>query len=399
MDAVFNLPNEPTIEFLRNHWNDDPATLLLQSDRYPDVDMAWVAQQVKGRKKAKEKIPSWYENGAIAYPISISMEQCSSEATAKYKADICSGSTLVDLTGGLGVDTAFMSKNFTDVTYVERNEELVALAWYNFSQLRLANINTENRDAIEVLYSEGEVDWLYIDPARRKENQQKAVLLSDCEPDILEHQARLLQKAKNVLIKLSPLFDITALSRLFPNAGEIHIVSVNNECKELLLRLDREEHISPQIICVNILKEGERQRFEFTLANEVKSGVSVAANPLAYLYEPNASIQKSGGFKSFAHQFGLEILHSNTRLYMSVNRIENFQGRSFIVESVFGFSKQELKASLSDIKKANITVRNFPLSVAELRKKLGLQDGGVVYLFAITLSSGKNALIRCRKDS
>lgn len=399
MKATLLLPNEPTVAFLKSHWNADPAMLLLQSARYPNVDMAWVAQQLKGRKKAKEKIPSWYENDDIAYPPTISMEQCSSEATAKYKATLCSGSSLLDLTGGLGVDTAFMSANFISTSYIERNAELAGIVQHNFKQLGLDSITVEVEDSIKILYSSQEVGWLYVDPARRKENQQKAVLLSDCEPNVLEHQAQLLAKAKNVLVKLSPLFDVTELSRLFSNAVAIHIVSVENECKELLLHLDREEHNSPDIICVNILKSGGQQRFSFKLSSEIQMNADFASSPLAYLYEPNASIQKSGGIRNFASSYGLQMLHPNTRLYTSDSRMEDFQGRSFIVEAVFGLSKQEVKENLAGVKKANITARNFPQTVAELRKKLGLQDGGDVYLFATTLLSGKKALIRCRKDS
>ncbi len=399
MSTMLTLPNEPTIAFLHNHWDADPATLLLQSARYADVDMAWVAQQVKGRRKAKEKIPSWYTNNEVVYPPAISMEQCSSEATATYKAELCFGSSLLDLTGGLGVDTAFMSQKFASTIYVERNAALAAIASYNFKQLGLSGISINVRDSLEELYDAKEVDWLYVDPARRKENLQKAVLLSDCEPNVLEHRAQLLKKAKNVLVKLSPLFDVTELSRLFPNAAAIHIVSIDNECKELLLRLNREEYGSLDVCCVNMLKSGEQQQFLFRLLNEAQISVTFASNPLQYLYEPNAAIQKSGGIKSFANAYSLQMLHPNTRLCTSNNRVEHFQGRSFVVEAVFGLSKQELKQNLAAIKQANITVRNFPLTVAELRKKLGLQDGGDVYLFATTLLSGKKVLIRCRKDS
>ena len=398
MDAMFILPSEATVTFLKKHWNDDSTTLLLQSARYPDVDMVWIAQQLKGRQKAKEKIPSWYTNEEIVYPPAISMEQCSSEMTASYKAELCSGGSLLDLTGGLGVDAAFMSQRFVSAMYVERNADLAAIASYNFKQLRLSNISVEVEDSAKVLYSPQEVDWLYIDPARRKENRQKAVLLSDCEPNILEHQEQLLIKAKNVLVKLSPLFDITELSRLFPNAVAIYIVSVDNECKEILLHLGRGKCICPTAMCVNIVKAGGRQQFSFKLLDEGQVNANFTSTPLTYLYEPNASIQKSGGIKSFAAEYGLQMLHPNTRLYTSANRVDDFQGRSFTVEAVFGFSKQELKQNLASVKKANITVRNFPLTVAELRKKLGLQDGGDVYLFATTLLSGRRILVKCRKD-
>lgn len=399
MDLPFQIPNIATVSFLKDHWNDDPTMLLLQSVRFPEVDMAWVAQQIKGRRKAKEKIPSWYQNENIIYPPTISMEQCSSEHTARYKAALCKGYSLLDLTGGFGIDTAFMAANFVKVTYVERSNELASIAAYNFNLLGLSKIDVVSRDSVELLYAQDEVDWLFIDPARRKENQQKAVLLEDCEPDVLKHQAQLLVKASNVLIKLSPLFDVVELSRLFPNAVAIHIVSVDNECKELLLHLDRESHTSTAIVCANILKGGELQQFSFLLCDEGLMSVPISSEVQSYLYEPNASIQKSGGIKNFASAFGLQMLHQNTRLYTSDNRIEDFQGRRFKVESVFGFSKQELKTNLSGISKANITIRNFPLSMVDLRKKLGLQEGGDVYLFATTLSSGKKVLIRCCKDS
>ena len=391
--------NSATLRFLNEHWDDDAATLALKAASYPDVDMLWVARQVKGRQKAKVKIPTWYANRRLCYPSSISMEQCSSEYTARYKAELCKGTALLDLTGGFGVDTAFMSAHFTSTTYVEQNAELAAIACHNFAELRLDNIEVKTGNGIEYLSNvPNKVDWIYIDPARRKVNQRKAVLLSDCEPDIIAYKDLLLAKCDNLLAKLSPLFDIAELLRFFPDAAEIHVVSVDNECKELLLLLDGERHSSPQIFCVNSQRGGERQRFSFYLSDEQQLTLPIAAGNFSYLYEPNASIQKSGGFKSLAHAYNLTQVHANSKLFVSENHVNDFPGRTFVIEAVVGFSKQELKQGLRGVDKANITVRNFPLTVAELRKKLGLKDGGGVYLFATTLADGKKVLIRCRKD-
>ncbi len=392
-------PNEATLTFLHKHWDDDPAALALMASRYPDVNMLWVAQQVRGRQKAKEKLPTWYANKHLVYPPSLSMEQCSSEVAAVYKAELCKGSTLLDVTGGFGVDTAFMSAGFERSVYVERNAELAAIVKHNFYALGLNSIEVQTGDALDFISQPEELDCLYIDPARRKPDAHKAVLLSDCEPDIVALKPRLLSKAKRVIVKLSPLFDITELLRFFPQAESVHVVAVDNECKELLLVLDREQHTPPDIVCVNILKTGSRQLFPFKMEEEQALAFNVVDAPLAYLYEPNAAVQKSGGFKSCAACFGLQLMHPNSRLYTSAKRVDNFVGRKFKVNSIIPFSKQGLKDGLRDIEKANITVRNFPMTVAELRKKLKLQEGGEVYLFATTLSNEQRVLIRCCKDT
>lgn len=398
MSSSIFQPNKATQQFLQAHWHDEPAKLALQANRYPNVSMAWVVQQVQGRRKAKAKLPTWYANERIVYPPSLAMEQCSSEATAAYKARICGGECLVDLTGGLGVDTAFMSASFNRTVYVERNEQLAAVAKHNFGVLGLA-IEVHMGDGVELLKGLEGVNCLYLDPARRKGANQKAVLLTDCEPNILELKELLTKKSKRVLVKLSPLFDIAELLRFFPNAYQVHIVAVANECKELLLLLDSEGVHEPEIVCVNLQKDGSEQLFRFRYRQEATLPYNLTDEPLAYLYEPNASIQKSGGIRSYAKTVDAAMLHPNSRLLTSENKIADFQGRIFKVETTFGFSKAELKQQLGDIKQANITVRNFPLSVEELRKKLGLKDGGDTYLFATTLASGKKALVRCRKDS
>lgn len=381
----------------------------------------FLARQTEGRKIIANKLPSWAENMSILFPAKISLEQCSSEATALYKASLVSGESLVDLTGGFGVDCSFLSKNFTSVDYVEQNEELCQIAEHNFAALGL-NIRVNNAESVSFLADMPSVDCIYIDPARRDVKGKKTADLSLCSPNLLEIRDILLDKCNTLLIKLSPMFDISSALEVFPECAEVHVVSVKNECKELLLLVKKGFCGEVEIVCVDLDELGVRNfavsesnvQFTETLPNESKIAegneeleiTSVASNlkkekgeiisyssPKAYLYEPNASIMKAGLFKTVANRYNVQKLHPSTHLYTSEELVEDFPGRTFKIQRVTKVQKKEIP----DIEKANLSTRNFPGNVADLRKKLKLKDGGDTYIFACTLHDNSKVLIICEK--
>ena len=390
--------NEVTIEFIKEHATDDPSKLALQAKKYPDVDMPFVITQIVGKRVAKEKIPFWGNTDGLIYPRHISLEQCSSEATAKYKASLVKGDTLLDMTGGLGIDCAFLSANFQKAVYVERQRELCDIASFNFPLLGLSHIEVINGDGVEYLSQVEKADWLFIDPARRDNQGGKTVAIADCEPNVAEISELLVSKAREVLIKLSPMLDLSLALRDLSFAREVHVVSVANECKELLVILSKEKETDKMPIhCVNILKNGELQIYSFEKEDE-QNGCNYSNEVGHYLYEPNASILKAGAYKSITNSYQLKKLHPNSHLYTSDKLISDFPGRKFECEAVFSLNKKELKANIGNIKQANITVRNFPSSVAELRKRLKLMDGGDTYLFATTLADDQKVIVKCHKS-
>ena len=393
------LINTATIQFIKEHLNDDPIKLALQAKKFPDVDMSVAITQIAGRKIAAEKVPSWMQFEGLVFPSHLSMEQCSSEATAVYKASLMSGNSFADLTAGFGIDCAFAAKNFKRGAYVERQEELCAIARNNYHLLGLLDVDIVNGDGVEYLSEMQEVDWLFLDPARRNKQGGKTVAIEDCEPNVAELWKLLLQKSSKVMIKLSPMLDITLALQSLAFVSDVHVVSVANECKELLIILDRGAvDCEISITSVNLLKSGESQLFTFT-RNEELCECEYAHEIGRYLYEPNASILKAGAYKSIANRYGLKKLHPNSHLYTSDIFVSEFPGRKFCCESVFGLGKKELKSNLGDIKKANITIRNFPSSVDELRKRIKLSDGGDLFLVATTLIDEQKVLIKCTKTT
>lgn len=386
-----------TVQFIREHIADDPSKLALQAKKYPEVDMPFAVNQIIGRKIALEKVPSWGNMDGIIYPKHLSLEQCSSEATARYKSSLAKGDTLVDLTGGLGVDCAFLSANFKKAVYVERQEELCEIASLNFPLLGLPHIDVVNGDGVDYMFHIDKADWLFVDPARRNEQGGKVVAIADCEPDVAKLSEQLVSKAGNVMIKLSPMLDLSLALHDLSFVKEVHVISVANECKELLVILSKkssEDRIP--IYCVNILKNGDLQIYTFEKGDE-QQGCAYSSEVCRFLYEPNASILKAGAYKSIANTYKLNKLHPNSHLYTSDESITDFPGRKFECEAVFSLNKKEVKASIGDLKQANITVRNFPSSVAELRKRLKLSDGGDTYLFATTLANDQKVIIKCHK--
>ena len=435
--------NQATQDFIRQHQDDDVRQLAFLGSKYPEVDMPFALDQIRGRKMARVKLPRWASLEGIIYPPHISMEQCSSESTALYKAELAarllglpassSGTEMkteneiefVDLTGGFGVDFSYIAARLgVKSMYVERQAHLCEAAKENFERLGLKNAIVKNGDGIEVLHSFHPkkkdvasaddslgitydqplsllktnlgLKIIFIDPARRDDAGNKVVSLKDCTPDVTVLQEEMLSKADYVIIKLSPMLDWHRAISELSHVREVHIISVNNECKELLLVLSaRNMGENLRIYCIN-----DAQSFVCDELDMESSSVKIAPSTLEemqYLYEPNASLMKAGCFCVLSERYGARMLSKNSHLFVSREPIAAFPGRSFRIIAISSFNKKELKRHLSGITKANIATRNFPLSVAELRKRLKLKDGGETYIFATTLSDESHVLVITEK--
>ena len=386
-----------TQQFIEAHRQEDAKVLALQAKKYPKVDISFALNQITGWQTASTKLPSWAALSGIVYPMHLSMEQCSSEPTARYKASLVKGRTLVDLTGGLGVDCSFLSSNFEQVDYVERQAGLAEIAEHNFEVLGLSSkVTVHTGDGVDFLQKMNKVDVIYLDPARRDNHGGKVVSIADCEPDVSRLEELLLQKADVVLIKLSPMLDVKLACQTLHHVQAVHIIAVNNECKELLLLLSKTTHLDLEEIpffCVNIGKSGETQCFSFTGAEESKAVIRYS-DPESFLYEPNAAIMKAQGFKVLTERFPVKKLQNNSHLYTSSEWIPEYPGRKFQIQDVSGLGKKELKSFLDGLTQANLTVRNFPMTVADLRKRLKIKEGGEYYLFATTLQDNRKVLIK-----
>lgn len=435
--------NQATQDFIRQHQDDDVRQLAFLGSKYPEVDMPFALDQIRGRKMARVKLPRWASLEGIIYPPHISMEQCSSESTALYKAELAarllglpassSGTEMkaeneiefVDLTGGFGVDFSYIAARLgVKSMYVERQAHLCEAAKENFGRLGLKNAIVKNGDGIEILHSFHPkkkdavsaddslgitydqprsllktnlgLKIIFIDPARRDDAGNKVVSLKDCTPDVTVLQEEMLSKADYVIIKLSPMLDWHRAISELSHVREVHIISVNNECKELLLVLSaRNMGGNLRIYCIN-----DAQSFVCDELDMESSQVKIAPSTLEemqYLYEPNASLMKAGCFGVLSDRYDARMLSKNSHLFVSREPIAAFPGRSFRIIAVSSFNKKELKRHLSGITKANIATRNFPLSVAELRKRLKLKDGGETYIFATTLSDESHVLVITEK--
>lgn len=492
--------NQATLDFIRQHQDDDVRQLAFLGSKYPEVDMPFALDQIRGRKMARVKLPRWASIDGIIYPPHISMEQCSSEQTALYKAELAArllglspsssengeekekesenASNLhlseicefagkgavdsefakneatckkqqilteadrnvneikeephegdfseetgfVDLTGGFGVDFSYIASRLgVKSMYVERQAHLCEAAKENFGRLGLKNAIVKNGDGIEVLHSFASkkeaaaseslgitedqpqsllktnlgLKLIFIDPARRDDAGNKVVSLKDCTPDVTLLQEEMLSKADYVIIKLSPMLDWHRAVSELNCVQEVHIISVNNECKELLLVLSARNMGNLRIYCVN-----DAQSFVCEESDMESSSVKIAPftlEEMQYLYEPNASLMKAGCFSVLSERYGARMLSKNSHLFVSREPIAVFPGRSFRIIAISSFNKKELKRHLSGITKANIATRNFPLSVAELRKRLKLKDGGETYIFATTLSDESHVLVITEK--
>lgn len=369
-----------------------PVTqLALQKNPFPDVEWTEVINQVAAREKAKDKLPTWFGAKNIIYPSRISVEQTSSEAAAKYKASLVSGESLIDLTGGFGIDDYYFSKTVNNVTHCELNVELSAIAKHNFKLLGADNIECVPGDSFDTLHVlDSKYDWIYIDPARRNDAKGKVFILKDCLPNVPQYLDTYFKYAHRILVKTAPILDISAGLAELHSVKEIHIVAVNNEVKELLWELQKGFTGTPELIAVNLTKDSEATfRASYEPADEASYSF-----PEKYLYEPNAAIMKSGAFDAVAHHYGIAKLHRHTQLYTSDELIP-FEGRRFAVDNVIPYQKAEMKPL--EGKKMNVTTRNFPLSVEDIRKKWKIKDGGDTYAFFTTNIKNEKVVLICSK--
>ena len=428
-----------TSEFVKQFRQADPRKLALQASRYPDVDMPYALNQIQGWQTAQRKLPSWAACDGVVYPPHLNMEQCSSEPTARYKQQVArrwaeripnaSRTSMTDLTGGFGVDFSFTSRCFDCATYVERNASLCEVVGANLPRLGIRNAQVKCAEAEAVLEQTEPQTMIFLDPARRDEHGAKTVLIADCTPDVCQLLPSLMQKSQFVMLKLSPMLDWhKAIVDLDGKVREVHIVSADGECKELLLVLAPDGKPEVQVFCVDIQSrpdsEGQypRSEFVYSIGGEAEpqptnstfniqnsklpsatnltlniEHLTLNINNSTFLFEPNASVMKAGCFDEIARAYGVSAISRNSHLFLSDHEIDGFPGRAFVIDAVTTMNKRQLRQTLSGMKQANIAVRNFPLSVAELRKRLKLSDGGDTYIFATTTSDGDHILMLTHK--
>ena len=464
-----------TAEFIQEYREKDTRQLALQSARFPDVDMPYALDQIKGWQTARRKLPTWAACDGIVYPPHLSMEQCSSEPTAQYKLNLamewarrvesselrvdnsseqpatlnsqlstlnCHASSMTDLTGGFGVDFSFTSCAFASATYVERNAQLCHMVEHNLPLLGIDNAKVVCADAVDYLSTLDMQTMIFLDPARRDQHGAKTVMLADCTPDVVQLLPQLLKKSRFTMLKLSPMLDWhKAVEDLHGMVREVHIVSVGGECKELLLVLSEEIESELKVFCADLEAGGgsggssRSSRSSGSSCSSLSSEPSFPRTPSSpsapsspstpslsaslfvyapgasspapnsklktqnskFLHEPNASIMKAGCFDELAAAYGVSPVSRNSHLFLSADPVDGFPGRSFSIERVTTLNKRELRQALAGIEKANIATRNFPLSVAELRKRLKLKDGGDVYIFATTTAEDEHLLLISHK--
>jgi 16S rRNA G966 N2-methylase RsmD len=395
--VIENKPNLLYEDFITNHLNADTQKLLLSAHRYPDVNMRYVAAQIMALQKVKDKIPSWY-SPALYFPFALSIEQASSEATACFKASLFQGKKMIDLTGGMGIDAFFWSKSFEKVTYLEQNEELAAATKQNFETLKAINIETFAISAENFLEKNNEkFDLIYLDPARRDDQKRKVFLLEDCQPDIVDLKEMLLQRSAKILVKTAPLLDLKSAMLSLKYVTQIWVIAVKNECKEVLYLLENQS-IPIENVPIHAVSLGTETKVFTTTIQTESEAISDFSAPLQYLYEPDASLLKAGAFKSFGAQFGLKKLNLHTHLFTSEELIENLPARVFKINAVCKYDKKTILGQLKS-PKANIATRNFVDTPDEMRKKLGIKEGGDQYLFGVTTIAGRQEVICAEKVS
>jgi len=365
-------------DFIDENLKSDLNQLILKGSPFEEIDIKDLAVQIKSKRKAEKKLPSWFKSDNIIYPPGLNLEQSSSEKTAQYKASLVSGKLLIDITGGFGVDSYFFSQKTDKVIHCELNQNLSDVAKHNFQILSAKeNIEFKVLDGLEYLKTITEkADWIYLDPGRRSAEGKKVFLLEQTQPNILEHIDFLLTKSKKIMLKTSPLLDLALTISQLRNVEQLHIVSIKNEVKELIFIINKNSTTSALIKTINISKK-KTEKFSGFLEEE-KNASPEYGLPLSYLYIPNASILKAGFFKKVAQDFNVKKLSVHTHLYTSEDPVV-FPGRIFKIKEVFAARKKELKKR--GISQANIAVRNFPGKAEQLKKKFGIKDGGEDFLF------------------
>jgi hypothetical protein len=381
--------------FINNNIGKSISKLALQKNPFQDVEWISILNQIEAKTKSKDKLPNWFTAKNIIYPSKISIEQTSSEKTAAYKASIVSGESLIDLTGGFGVDDFYFAKKIKMVAHCEINPELSSLVKHNFEQLNVSNITCYAGDSLNTLNTlNTKWDWIYIDPSRRNEAKGKVFMLKDCLPNVPENLDFYFTSSNAVLIKTAPILDISAGLSELKHVKTIHIVALENEVKELLWELHKGYSGTISIKTVNIAKD-KTETFDFVLNEDYK--FPNFSSPLKYLYEPNSAIMKSGGFDEVSSFYNLNKLHKHSHLYTSTTLI-SFPGRAFEIKNTFPYNKTEMKSYLEK-SQANITTRNFPDSVESIRKKWKIKDGGNVYCFFTTDENNHKIVLICTKIS
>ena len=377
--------------FINQNISANITQLALQKNPFPETNWTLVLQQIAAKQKAETKLPSWYQTPNIYYPSKVSVEQTSSEKTARYKSDLITGKSLLDLSGGFGVDDYYFAKRFRNVTHCEIDNDLSKIVQHNFEQLGVTNIRCISGDSEAILENlNTSFDWLYVDPSRRNETKGKVFMLKDCLPNVPEQLDFYFRFSSNIMIKTAPILDITAGLSELQNVKAIHIVALENEVKELLWMIEKDWSGNPKITAVNLTKD-KTATFTFEW-NSV--AIAEYSEPKTYLYEPNAAIMKSGGFDWISAQYKLKKLHPHSHLYTS-ERLMEFPGRVFTIDQVIPYNKTEMKLLANQ--KANITVRNFPDTVENIRKKWKINDGGNCYSFFTTDVNNHKIVLLCSK--
>lgn len=389
----FTLLNPKIQEFIDSQLGVPISQLALQKNPFPEVTWITILTQIEAKTKTKYKLPTWFNSINIIYPSKIAVEQTSSERTAEYKSSLIDGDSLIDLTGGFGVDDYYFAKKISRVTHCEINSELSEIVSHNCNQLGVVNIECIAGDSLATLQrADTKWHWIYIDPSRRNDTKGKVFMLKDCLPNVPENIEFYFEKSDSILIKTAPLLDLAAGQSELKNVKTIHIVAVENEVKELLWELHKNYNGKVAIQSVNLTKT-TTDRFEFFLNSDLTE--ATYSLPKRYLYEPNSAIMKSGGFNEISNQFQLDKLHQHSHLYTSLNLID-FPGRIFEINQRISYSKKEIKTHLENSKQ-NITIRNFPDTVENIRKKWKIKDGGNSYCFFTTDMKNAKIVLLCTK--
>lgn len=380
--------------FINEELKSDITKLILKGSPFLKISAQDLAVQIESKRKAEKKLPLWFLTDCIYYPPKISIEQSSSEITANYKSTLVKGNLIIDISGGFGVDAYHFSKHFKKVIHCEIDNNLSKIVSHNYKQLQTKNIKTFPVNGIEFLKKNNIFfDCIYIDPSRRNSKKGKVFLLKDCLPNIPENLNFLFDKSDVIFIKCSPILDIASALKELNCVKEVHVVAVQNEVKELLFLLKKGYNKAVEIKTVNI-KKNNFQKFSFTFNSLLNTTCSV---PKTYIYEPNSAILKSGGYNQVSSYFKISKLHKNSHLYTS-DRLIKFPGRAFKILHIISYNRKELARFLPD-RKANITVRNFPKSVEQIRKETKISDGGSIYIFCTTLLNNKHRLLICNKEN
>lgn len=384
---------QPEIQdFINKNLNEDTSKLAFKKNPFPEVNYSVLINQIIAKKKAKDKLPTWFLTENIIYPEKITIEQTSSETTAKYKASLVLGEKLIDCTGGFGIDDYYFSKQFKSVIHCELNADLSQIVKHNFEILKATNIECYQGDSKQILKQLNQkFDCIYIDPSRRNDAKGKVFMLADCLPNVVDLQDFYYHFSDTILIKTAPFLDLHAGLLELKNVAEIHVVAVENEVKELLWKIEKNFDASPEIIAVNL----EKEKQTITKIESSKSYYATYSLPKKYLYEPNAALMKSGGFEAVSELFTIEKLHQHSHLYTS-DEVIDFPGRKFQIDAIIPFQKKEISQFIQG-KKMNVTTRNFPIKPEEIKKKYKISDGGTIFAFFTTNMNNEKIILLCTK--